>query len=125
MVANIINYDFIKLLPTDTVRFALEQMQKRKKSVAVVVDSEDCLQGIIVKTDIYRFLSQPGHYETYPVELAMTKAVITAKKYDDIKKVAKILRENDISAVPIVDNCKVIGLVGLEDIVDYFINMEI
>jgi len=120
---NIINYDFIKLLPTDTVKFALEQMQKRKKSVAVIVDENDFLKGIIVKADIYRFLSQPGHFETYPVELAMTKAVITADKNDDIKDVAKLLRENDISAVPVVDDGKVIGLIGLEDIVDYFINM--
>jgi len=123
MLANIINKDFIKLLPTDTVKFALEQMQKRKKSVAVIVDENDFLKGIIVKADIYRFLSQPGHFETYPVELAMTKAVITADKNDDIKDVAKLLRENDISAVPVVDDGKVIGLIGLEDIVDYFINM--
>lgn len=123
MLSNIINQDFIKLLPTDTVKHALEQMQKRKKSVAVVVDSSDFLKGIIVKADIYRFLSQPGHFETYPVELAMTKAVITADKNDDIKHVAKLLRENDISAVPVLDNGKVIGLVGLEDIVDYFIKM--
>ncbi|ADQ45248.1 putative signal transduction protein with CBS domains [Caldicellulosiruptor kronotskyensis 2002] len=123
MLANVINRDFIKLLPTDTVKFALEQMQKRKKSVAVVVDENDFLKGIIVKVDIYRFLSQPGHYETYPVELAMTKAVITASQNDDIKQVAKLLREHDISAVPVVDNGKVIGLIGLEDIVDYFINM--
>lgn len=81
------------------------------------------MKGIIVKADIYRFLSQPGHFETYPVELAMTKVVITADKNDDIKHVAKLLRENDISAVPVLDNGKVIGLVGLEDIVDYFIKM--
>jgi len=123
MLSNIINKDFIKLLPTDTVKFVLEQMQKRKKSVAVIVDENDFLKGIIVKADIYRFLSQPGHYETYPVELAMTKAVITADKNDDIKDVAKLLRENDISAVPVLDDGKVIGLIGLEDIVDYFINM--
>jgi len=123
MLSNVINQDFIKLLPTDTVKYALEQMQKRKKSIAVVVDSNDFLKGIIVKADIYRFLSQPGHFETYPVELAMTKAVITADKNDDIKHVAKLLRENDISAVPVLDNRKVIGLVGLEDIVDYFIKM--
>jgi len=123
MLSNIINKDFIKLLPTDTVKLALEQMQKRKKSVAVIVDENDFLKGIIVKADIYRFLSQPGHYETYPVELAMTKAVITADKNDDIKDVAKLLRENDISAVPVLDDGKVIGLIGLEDIVDYFINM--
>lgn len=123
MLSNIINRDFIKLLPTDTVKFALEQMQKRKKSVAVIVDENDFLKGIIVKADIYRFLSQSGHYETYPVELAMTKAVITADKNDDIKDVAKLLRENDISAVPVLDDGKVIGLIGLEDIVDYFINM--
>ncbi|WP_296864220.1 CBS domain-containing protein [Thermosyntropha sp.] len=97
-------------------------MEKHKKSVAVVVDENDQLQGIIVKADIYRFLRQPGHFEDYPVQLAMTKSVVTVNPEDDIITVAKIIRENNISAVPVIDNNnKVVGLIGLEDIVDYLI----
>lgn len=121
MLNGMINQNFIKLEPNRSVKEALDEMIKRKKSVAVVVDSENNLKGIIVKADIYRFLGQPGHYESLPVEIAMTKAVITANIQEDIKSIAKKLRENDISAVPVLDNGKVIGIVGLEEIVDYFI----
>lgn len=37
MLSNIINHDFIKLLPTDTVKYALEQMQKRKKVLQLLL----------------------------------------------------------------------------------------
>lgn len=124
MIKNILKNDFVKLCPDETVNSALIKMKQANKKVAVVVDNEDNLMGIIVKTDVYRFLEQQGHFGTYPVELAMTKDVITASCEDNIIDVAKVLRNNDISAVPIISDKKVIGLVTLEDIVDYFIGVN-
>lgn len=121
MIKDILSNNIIKLKPDDSVDFALGEMEENRKSVAVVVDNEDNLKGIVVKADIYRFLKESGRYGTYPVELAMTKSVITTSLNDDIVDVAKKLRENDISAVPVIDGTKVIGVVALEDVVDYFI----
>ncbi|SHH03953.1 CBS domain-containing protein [Thermosyntropha lipolytica DSM 11003] len=122
MVKEIIQKGFIRLTPQKTVGFSLKEMETRKKSVAVVVDENDYLLGIVVKADLFRFLREPGHYEDYPVELAMTKSVITVKPDDDILKAAKMLRENNISAIPVIDDeNKVVGIIGLEDIVDYCI----
>ncbi|SEG15395.1 CBS domain-containing protein [Caloramator fervidus] len=119
----VIKSNFVSLKPDDTVKKALDEMEKNKKSVAVVVDEENNLKGIIVKSDIFKFLRTEGHIITCPVEWAMTKEVITAKKEDDILTIAKILREKDITAVPIVEKEKVLGLVSLEDVVDYFIKI--
>lgn len=88
---------------------------------APVVDDNGLLVGMIVKADIYRFLMDQGHYDTCPVEWVMTKKVITASKDEDIIDIAKRLRENDIIAIPIVDNQTLLGLVTIENIVDYFI----
>lgn len=122
MVKEIIQKGCIRLTPDKTVGFSLKEMENRKKSVAVVIDENEHLLGIVVKTDLLKFLRQPGHYEDYPVELAMTKSVITVKPEDDILKASRLLRENDISAVPVIDDeNKVVGIIGLEDIVDYCI----
>ncbi|KRQ86213.1 Arabinose 5-phosphate isomerase KpsF [Caloramator mitchellensis] len=121
MVKNILSNDFIKLRVDESVNDALTKMEEKKKSVAVVVDGDDNLKGIIVKADIYRFLKETGHFAVYPVEIAMTKKVITAKEEDSIVDVAKLLRQNNVSAIPIVKGNKVIGLIALEDIVDRFI----
>lgn len=122
MINEIIQKGFIKLSPEKTIGFSLKEMEKEKKSVAVVVDQNSYLLGIVVKADLFRFLREPGHYEDYPVNLAMTKSVITVKPEDNIIIAARLLRENNISAVPVIDDeKKVVGIIGLEDLVDYCI----
>lgn len=121
MVKNILKNDFIKLKPDETVNSALKKMKEMKKSMAAVVNSNNILVGILVKSDLFRFLEQQGHFEMYPIELAMTKNVITATTNESIVNVAKLMRENDVSAIPILENGRVVGLVTLEDIVDKYI----
>ncbi|MBI6871467.1 CBS domain-containing protein [Clostridium aciditolerans] len=121
MLSKIITYDIIKLSPNDTLIKALEIMNDNNINGAPVVDDNGLLVGMIVKADIYRFLMDQGHYDTCPVEWVMTKKVITASKDEDVIVIAKRLRENDIIAIPIVDNNTILGLATIENIVDYFI----
>lgn len=121
MLSKIITYDIIKLSPNDTLVKALEIMNDNNINGAPVVDDSGLLVGMIVKADIYRFLMDQGHYDTCPVEWVMTKKVITASKDEDVIAIAKRLRENDIIAIPIVDNDTILGLATIENIVDYFI----
>jgi CBS domain-containing protein len=121
MLSKIITYDIIKLSPNDTLVKALEIMNGNNINGAPVVDDSGLLVGMIVKADIYRFLMDQGHYDTCPVEWVMTKKVITASRDEDVIVIAKRLRENDIIAIPIVDNNTILGLATIENIVDYFI----
>lgn len=122
MIDKIMKHDIIKLNPEDTLSKALEIMNDNNINGAPVVDGNEMLVGIIVKADIYRFLMEEGHYDTCPVDWAMTKTVISALKGERVIDVAKRLRENDIVAIPILDGSDVIGIVTIEDIVDYFID---
>ena len=88
----------------------------------MVVNDDKKLVGMIVKADIYRFMIAPGHYDSCPVEWVMSKSVITAQSDEDLLTVAKRLRENNILAMPVVDKDEVIGVISLEDLLDYFIN---
>lgn len=121
MLSKIITYDIIRLSPNDTLIKALEIMNNNNINGAPVVDDNGLLIGMIVKADIYRFLIDQGHYDTCPVEWVMTKKVITASKDEDVINIAKRLRENDIIAIPIMDNDTILGLATMENIVDYFI----
>lgn len=122
MLSKIMRRDIIKLSPEDTLIKALEIMNDNNINGAPVVDSTETLVGIIVKADIYRFLIEEGHYDTCPIDWAMTKKVISASKHEEVIDIAKRLRENDIVAIPILDDNTVIGIVSIEDIVDYFID---
>ncbi|RJX17376.1 MAG: CBS domain-containing protein [Desulforudis sp.] len=115
---------FVTLNGDEEVGVALNTMNERRVNGAPVVDKDNNLIGIVVKHDLYKFLTERGRYPKYPLDRAMTYKVITATEDEDIVTVAKRLRRHDIMAVPVVDGLKVIGLVSLEDIVDYFINQN-
>lgn len=106
----------------DLVEQALKTMNEKKINGAPVVDEDNNLIGMVVKADIYRFLSDPGHYQSYPLNRVMSTDVITASKDEGIIAVGKKLRSNNIVALPVMDGQRVIGLVSVEDIVDYFID---
>ncbi len=120
-VSKIMTYQVISIHRKTSLREALEIMEKKKVNGVPVIDENNNLIGIIVKSDVYRFLVDEGHNKEYPVELAMTKDVLSVNKDEDIFSIGKKLRENNIMAMPVVDKSKVIGIVSVEDILDYFL----
>lgn len=86
-----------------------------------VVDDNSKLVGMVVKADIYRFMMQPGHYSSCPVEWVMSKSVITAQANEDLITVANRLRKNEIIAMPVIQDEKLVGIITIEDLLDYFL----
>jgi len=120
-IREIMRTPVIAVKPTETIGKALEIMDKEKIHGTPIINDENRLLGIIVKADIYRFLMDPGHYESCPVEWVMTKEVIKADVDEDIIAVAKRLRAKDVIALPIVEGDALVGIISIEDIVDYFL----
>ncbi|NLW39874.1 MAG: CBS domain-containing protein [Tissierellia bacterium] len=111
----------IVVTPGETIGKALEIMYREKINGMPVVDKNGKLVGIVVRADIYRFLIDPGHYKSCPVEWVMTKEVVKAYAHEDIELVAKRLRERDVIALPVMEGDKVVGMISIEDFVDHFI----
>ncbi|MBW6408871.1 CBS domain-containing protein [Clostridium weizhouense] len=86
-----------------------------------VVDDNSKLVGMVVKADIYRFMMQPGHYSSCPVEWVMSKSVITAQANEDLITVANRLRKNEIIAMPVLQDEKLVGIITIENLLDYFL----
>ena len=120
-VKEIMKASVVTVKPSDTVRRALQIMKDNKVNGTPVVDENNILLGIVVKADIYRFLIQPGHLEDCPIEWVMTKDVVRAYPDEDITEVAKRLRKSNVIALPVVEGDYLVGIVSIEDIVDYFI----
>ncbi len=124
-IESIMKRRLVTLKARDTIEDALNIMVDNNINGAPVVDDENNLKGMIVKADIYRFLMDPGHYKSCPVEWVMTKDVVTASREEDIISLAKRLRDKHIIAIPIVEHNKVIGIISMEDVVDYLIEKSI
>ena len=121
-VREIMKSPVISVKPSDTIGRVLEIMKNQNVNGTPIVDEENHLLGIIVKADIYRFLIDPGHYESCPVEWVMTKEVIKADVDEDMIDVAKRLRDNDIIALPVLEDDIVVGIISIEDYIAYYIN---
>lgn len=109
------------IMPQDTLEKALSIMESKKVNGLPVINENKSLVGFIVKSDIYRFLSTTGHYETCPVEWAMSTDVVTAMAEETVKEAARRLRKNNIIGMPVLNRGRVVGMVSLENIVDHYI----
>ena len=123
-INSIIKQNFYTINVNDPIDKALDIMDKFSINGMPVVDDKDALVGMVVKADIYRFMIHPGHYVSCPVEWVMSKSVILAQSDEDLLIVAKRLRKNDIIAMPVVENDKIIGIISIEDLLDYFLNID-
>ena len=124
LIKDISNLHFHTINKNISVDEALNLMNTINVNGIPVVDDNTKLVGIVVKADAYRFLTKPGHYVDYPVELIMTKRVVTAQYDDDIINVAKRLREHNIIAMPVLKGDTVIGIITIENLLDYFLKCE-
>ncbi len=114
----------ITISPKSTAREALDIMHQKNFSNLPVVDKGEVL-GIIAKEDIVSqyFCGEKGcnFLEDSLVEDLMTKNFITVNKFDYIEKAIYLLREKDISAIPVLDGEKrLIGIITRTDIFDAF-----
>lgn len=120
-IRDIMKTPAIAVRPDETVKRALDIMRNEGINGTPIVDDENHVIGIMVRADIYRFLIDPGHYDTCPVEWVMTKEVVNVDADEDIITAAKKLRDKHIIAMPVLDKGVLVGIVSLEDFVDYFI----
>ncbi|MFA5524720.1 MAG: CBS domain-containing protein [Tissierellales bacterium] len=112
----------ISVKPEETIGEALEIMYRDKINGMPVIDQAYNLLGIVVRADIYRFLIEPGHYRSCPVEWVMTKEVEKVEIDEDIKEAAIRLRKKNVIALPVMDGDKTVGVISIEDLLDYYIN---
>ena len=105
-------YDPVTILKDNTVGDALQIMQENKIGGIPVVDGEGMLIGIVTNRDL-RFQSDMDR----KIEEVMTKENIVTTHETDLKSAAKVLLENKIEKLPVVDNNgKLIGLITYRDI---------
>jgi len=105
--------DPVTMPVNSTVNDALDLMKEHKIGGIPVVDSDNCLVGIVTNRDL-RFQKDV----TRPIkEVMTTENIITAKEGTDLDKAREILQEFKIEKLPVVDdNNKLKGLITYKDI---------
>lgn len=120
-VKDIMVKEVVTVKATDNVRDTLEKMRVHDINGTPVVDDDNKLIAMLVKADIFRFLIDPGHIGDSPVDWVMSKELISCSEDDDIVEVARIIRKNNITSIPVGRDGKLVGIVSFEDVIDYFL----
>ena len=103
---------------TAPVQVAAEKIVSSKNNMAAVVDETGNLVGVITAWDITRALAENPVCGDLQVAQVMTTPVHSVSPDHNIPRILKKLEENRISAVPVVEDGAVLGLVN-SDILAY------
>jgi len=99
------------LTPVDcTVRDAAVKLVEAASPILAVVNQAGDLVGVVTEWDITRAIAS-GAVETMPLAQVMTTAVVIANPYDDILEITSKLEHFEISAMPVIENGRVLGMV--------------
>lgn len=104
-----------------TIRLVLHSLRENKIGALVVVDpASDEITGIISERDIIRGLARYGVRATQMhVRDFMSRNVKTCSMNDSLTQIMRIMNQERIRHVPVVENGKLCGIVSIGDVVKY------
>ncbi|WP_219704228.1 nucleotidyltransferase family protein [Marinomonas lutimaris] len=109
------SYDWKNILikPDQPIRDALAVIDSEALRIALVVDSDLCLVGVVTDGDIRRGLLKSLTLLD-AVELIMNKSPLTIAQNTPRKDAVRMMQSKGILAIPIVSEMKIVGLETLQ-----------
>lgn len=109
------SYDWKNILikPDQPIRDALTVIDSEALRIALVVDSDLCLVGVVTDGDIRRGLLKNLTLSD-DVELIMNKSPLTITQNTPRKDAIRMMQSKGILAIPIVNEMKIVGLETLQ-----------
>jgi homoserine O-acetyltransferase len=89
---------------------AAELIVKNQSNIIAVLTEDDILAGVITTWDITRAVAENVCEQS--VETIMTRKVVSANPASSILEIVTEIEQNQISAMPVVDDGKVLGMVS-------------
>jgi len=112
------------------VRGAVDMMRKRRIRHLPVVDRGERLVGIVTDRDLRQVVFDPriqdrlgdlaGALGALTVGEVMTWGVVTVRPETEIRRAARLMREQRIGALPVVEGGRVVGILTETDVLRAF-----
>ena len=96
---------------TGSIQEAATSITDGPNNIVAVLSNEEKLAGVVTSWDIARAVSN-GVCEELKLENIMTHPVVSVSPSDSILDIVRELEQNQISAMPVVEDDKVLGLVN-------------
>lgn len=125
-VGRIMHTELITVSPTTSLEDASILVKKKKIDHLPVIDQQGKLVGILSDRDLKQYWASPAtslstHELNYLlqqviVEMIMITPVITIAPNTTIERAALIMQENDINALPVMENDELVGIITSTDV---------
>jgi acetoin utilization protein AcuB len=126
------NRNLVTITPDTSVLKARELLGQKGITHLPVTDGKAHLLGLVTDRDIKEAWASPASslsvYElTYvlqklTVQHIMTKEVITATPSMTVERAAKIMHDNKIGALPVLENDKLVGIITTTDLMEVLLD---
>ena len=105
--------------PDARLSSAIKTLAERKIG-AVLVMSEDRIEGILSERDIVRVLGERGAAVLdEPVSAVMTRKVVSCKQADTVAAIMEMMTSGKFRHLPVTEEGRVVGLISIGDIVKW------
>ena len=103
--------------PSESIATLTRRLQQEKCG-AMVVSRDGCrLDGLISERDVaYALALYRGQLHTLHVSELMTKSVTTCAPDDRVVMVSKLMADRRIRHIPVVEDGRLVGLIGTRDV---------
>jgi CBS domain-containing protein len=112
-------HHIVSVEPSARLAAAIKILAERRIG-AVLVMTEQHLEGILSERDIVRVLGERGASALdEPVHAVMTRKVITCREADTVGALMEMMTSGKFRHLPVVEGDKVVGLISIGDIVKW------
>jgi CBS domain-containing protein len=127
-VSELMSRNVVTIGTSDSCLEAVARMHKARVRHLPVVDKQGALLGIVTDRDVRhhlfapRVLKQVGTItidvllKTVPVTAVMSSPVLSVRADDEILEAARVMLEDKVGSLPVVENGRVIGIVTETDV---------
>lgn len=108
----------VNLSRGDSIRDVIIMLTRHPLGAVCVVDSADCLEGLITDGDLRRALYSTASTEGLTAAELMTRTPVVCDPKATLREALTLMedRPSQISVLPVVENGKVRGLIRLHDV---------
>lgn len=110
----------VALLPETTITGAALLLSEQSIGVAVVIDTEHGMVGILSERDITRGLAEFGvEIVDMPVNKLMSRGVVSCDPDTSVEDALVLMRDNQIRHLPVIENgTDLVAMVSIRDLTD-------
>ncbi len=121
-IGDVMTLRVVAVRPEEMVNVAIARMLEENVGSVAVCDGDD-LVGIFTERDVLRLTGQEGGIGEVRVRDVMTRSLYVVTPDDDVVDAASIMGERRIRHLPVVQDGKLCGVVGIRDVLRILVEL--